>query len=95
MNSPPQSQTFSQRLGHNTWQFLSTMIEGYPVQPNQQTQEDMAQFIYLLAKLYPCDTCRNGFLQYVSTNRPRTCCREHLYQYFFFLRYLIDRERNS
>lgn len=95
METQTQSPSFTQRLGHNTWQFLSTFIEGYPVEANEQTQEDMAQFIYLLAKLYPCNTCRNDFLNYVLNNKPQTCCREHLYQYFYVLRFLIQQNLNN
>ena len=88
-----QSATFTQRLGHVTWQFLSTMIEGYPSRANVETQENMRQFIYLLAQLYPCNTCRNEFLEYVQKNKPRTEGREELFQYLYILRYIIDTDK--
>ena len=88
-----QSQSYTERLGHNTWQFLSTMIEGYPDKPTPRTQAEMSQFITLLASLYPCSKCRNEFQEYVSQNKPRTGSREELYQYLYIQRYLTDTEK--
>ena len=90
-----QSQTFKERLGYNTWQFLSTLIEGYPIKANEQMQDDMKNFIYYLAKVYPCDQCGNQFLEHIKRFEPRTCCREELYRYFLILRYIIDSNKGN
>ena len=46
-----------QELGRSTWNFLHTMAAYYPDNPSQQQQNDMASFVKIFSKFYPCEDC--------------------------------------
>ena len=45
-------------LGRATWRLLHTMVNKFPLDANEEEKEAITDFIYLLARLYPCgDWC--------------------------------------
>ena len=44
-------------LGSKTWSFLHTVAAYYWPNPSQEDQTDMAEFIRLVGKFYPCREC--------------------------------------
>ena len=46
-----------QELGRSTWNFLHTMAAYYPDNPSLQQQDDMASFVKIFSKFYPCEDC--------------------------------------
>lgn len=63
-------------LGRSAWTVLHTMAATYPEKPSRGEQSDMAAFMGLFAKLYPCWVCAEDFQAYLAKERVRTAGRD-------------------
>jgi hypothetical protein len=56
-------------LGRAGWRLLHTMAAHYPEDPTDEMKKDMASFLELFRKLFPCHQCR-GHLQEIFRKHP-------------------------
>ena len=58
---PLNNDTIRAILGSSTWTLLHTMAARFPPEPTIEMQLEYAQFLNLLAKMYPCGQCARHF----------------------------------
>jgi FAD-linked sulfhydryl oxidase len=62
-------------LGRASWSLLHTMAAYYPIQPKNEEQETMNQFIDSFSKLFPCPECRADFQEEIVKSPPDVSSR--------------------
>lgn len=65
-------------LGRASWTLLHTTAAKYPVKADGQTQKDMATYLYLFSKFYPCMECSKHMMDYMNKVSPKTEGRDSL-----------------
>ncbi|TLD17203.1 uncharacterized protein PgNI_01618 [Pyricularia grisea] len=63
-------------LGRGTWTLLHTIAAQYPEKPTQTEQSDLAGFMRLFSKLYPCWVCADDFREYIKREPLRVRTRD-------------------
>ncbi len=58
-------------LGSATWKLLHTLSVNYPDRPTVDEKEEMAQFLRLFSRLYPCPPCAEDFRQDLRSHPPQ------------------------
>ncbi|XP_037093968.1 FAD-linked sulfhydryl oxidase ALR-like [Pollicipes pollicipes] len=58
-------------LGRSTWSLLHTTAAHYPETPTVGQQDEMRQFVGLLARLYPCSYCAEDFRKDLAEHPPQ------------------------
>ncbi|KAI9751843.1 MAG: hypothetical protein M4579_005866 [Chaenotheca gracillima] len=73
-NCPPDVDT----LGNHTWTLLHSLTANYPTTASPPQQREMAQFLTLFSRLYPCWVCADDFRAWMEDNRngPRLGSRD-------------------
>ncbi|POS82815.1 hypothetical protein EPUL_004117, partial [Erysiphe pulchra] len=77
-NPPDDCPPDVEALGRSSWTLLHSIAASYPVEPSQSQKSNVAQFLKLFAKLYPCWVCAEDFEAYIEKNRVRVDSRHEL-----------------
>lgn len=80
-----------QELGRSTWNFLHTMAAYYPDNPSQQQQNDMASFVKIFSKFYPCEDCASHLRERLQTHPPDTSNRYSFCQWMCHMHNEVNR----
>ena len=68
---PPDCPADVEQLGRSSWTFLHTLAGTFPKKPTRGQVDDMAQFLKLFSKLYPCWSCAADFQDWISAEEQK------------------------
>ncbi|KAL7272581.1 Flavin-linked sulfhydryl oxidase of the mitochondrial IMS [Rhizina undulata] len=68
---PPDCPPDVETLGRSTWTFLHTLAASYPSTAGVPRQSEMAQFMGIFARIYPCWVCAEDFERWMGRRENR------------------------
>ncbi|KRH93447.1 Mitochondrial sulfhydryl oxidase, partial [Pseudoloma neurophilia] len=79
------------KLGNATWYLLHTITLKYPEKPTLNEQTDMASFLVLLSRIFPCDECQGHFQKMIERERPDLSSRENFKRWMFKIHNIVNK----
>lgn len=70
-----------QEIGRDAWALLHSVAATYPIEPTEEDKLYAKQFIYGLAKSFPCKICSKHFVKILEQNPIKLDTREDLVYY--------------
>lgn len=83
------------KLGNGVWYLLHTVTMKYPENPTLVQQTDMAQFLVLLSRIFPCDECQGHFQKMIEQNRPDLRSKETFKKWMFDIHNIVNERLNK
>lgn len=80
-----------EQLGRGTWRLLHTMASKYPVHPTSTDKQDMARFLALLGRLFPCEECSMHFQAMMGRHTPQLNSRDEFEQWMCAVHNVVNR----
>jgi FAD-linked sulfhydryl oxidase len=68
-------------LGNSGWTLLHTLAAYYPKNPTKEKKEDVKNFLYSFAKVFPCHDCAKDFQQVLQKSPPNLSSQEEFAQW--------------
>lgn len=68
-------------LGSATWSFLHSVAAYFPAVPNPEQQQDAAQLLQIVSRLYPCSDCAEDLRKDLTEEPPLVTSAEEFSQW--------------
>ena len=84
-----------QEIGRNTWSLLHSIAASYPNEPTKEDKQQITNFLYGLANLFPCKICGNHLLRMLNKEGIHADSREELVNYMCKIHNIVNKVLNK
>lgn len=80
-----------QEIGRNAWALLHSVAATYPIEPKEEDKKYMKDFIFGLAKTFPCKICSKHFVKILQQDPIKLDTREDLVYYLCDVHNIVNK----
>ena len=80
-----------QEIGRNTWSLLHSIAASYPNEPTKEDIQQVTNFLYGLANLFPCKICGSHLLKMLDKEGVHAESREELVNYICKIHNIVNK----
>ena len=84
-----------QEIGRNTWSILHSIAASYPNEPTKEDKQQITNFLYGLANLFPCKICGSHLLKMLNKEGVHADSREELVNYICKIHNIVNKVLNK
>ena len=84
-----------QEIGRNTWSLLHSIAASYPNEPTKEDKQQVTNFLYGLANLFPCKICGSHLLKMLNKEGVHADSREELVNYICKIHNIVNKVLNK
>ena len=84
-----------QEIGRNTWSILHSIAASYPNEPTKEDKQQVTNFLYGLANLFPCKICGSHLLKMLNKEGVHADSREELVNYICKIHNIVNKVLNK
>ena len=84
-----------QEIGRNTWSILHSIAASYPNEPTKEDKQQVTNFLYGLANLFPCKICGSHLLKMLDKEGVHAESREELVNYICKIHNIVNKVLNK